>query len=325
MGLLKKIDKNEKIKKEMIDQVNSSVYFLKIGRAGTALDKDVVKNGLEEINVALTRFENSFGSGEKELSQVKPMVVKACREIEQASKQNLDSVYKEACEKLVSALTMGTDLLNDLDLPEDDLDEKSKWDKKLIEIKRINEQFAKLSLEANEKVKSLEKTKVELEDKLLATTDNGIESQQIAFQLDDVESQINLNTALALNFASCDSTTKTIVAMAEMLVKTSKFSAYDSARCRKIIDVNKIKEVYENPKAVQPVLKQIQIKLEEFNEGIQLRRAQAAAITPMAASSEALDERRAKILKERLAKQGVVNTEEVSAEETIINDLLKNK
>ena len=61
MGLLKKIDKNEKIKKEMIDQVNSSVYFLKIGRAGTALDKDVVKEGLEMINAALTRFENSFG------------------------------------------------------------------------------------------------------------------------------------------------------------------------------------------------------------------------------------------------------------------------
>lgn len=109
MGLLKKIDKNEKIKKEVIDQVNSSVYFLKIGRAGTALDKDVVKEGLEMINTALTRFENSFGSGEKELNQVKPMIVKACREVEQASKQNLDSVYKEACEKLVSALTMGTD------------------------------------------------------------------------------------------------------------------------------------------------------------------------------------------------------------------------
>ena len=71
-------------------------------------------------------------------------------------------------------------------------------------------------------------------------------------------------------------------------------------------------------------MKQIQIKLEEFNEGIQLRRAQAAAITPMTASSEALDERRAKILKERLAKQGVVNPE-VPAEEAIINDLLKNK
>ncbi|MCR5308683.1 MAG: hypothetical protein K6E21_01040 [Bacilli bacterium] len=322
MGLLKKIDKNEKVKKEMIDLVNKSLYFLRQGRTGTSLDKEVVKEGLEAIESSLVSFENSFGSGEKDLNRVKPVIEKACKDIVNASKQNLDSVYKEACYKLVSALTMGSDLLNDLDLPVNEEDEKTQWDKKLIEIKRVDELFEKLSLDAREKAKSLEARKTELEDKLLATTDNGIESQQIAFQLDDVESQINLNTALAINFASCDSTTKTIIAMAEALVKTSTLSGMDYARAKKIIDVKKIKAVYEDPKSVQPILKLIQNELEQFNKDIQLRRQQAAAIMPSSVSSEALDERRAKILKERLAKQGVVSEQEVSKEDAIVNDIL---
>ena len=37
-------------------------------------------------------------------------------------------------------------------------------------------------------------------------------------------------------------------------------------------------------------------ELEQFNKDIQLRRQQAAAIMPSSVSSEALDERRAKIL-----------------------------
>lgn len=324
MGLLKKIDKNEKVKKEIIELANKSVYFLKQGRTGTSLDPNVVKEGLDMIDFSLTHFENSFGSGEKDLSKIRPMVDKACKEIVNASKQNLDSVYKEACAKLVSALTMGADLLNDFDLPEDDVDEKSQWDKKLDEIKRINEQFLKLSVSATEKVRNLEKAKTELEDKLLATTDNGIESQQIALQLDAVESQINILTAQAVNFASCNSTTETIIGMAETLVKTSTFSSLDYARAKKIIDVRKIKAVYEDPKSVQPILKLIKNELEQFNNDIQLRRAQAAAITPASASSEALDERRAKILKERLEKQGVVaSTAKPQSEEAIINDILK--
>ena len=322
MGLLKKIDKNEKVKKEMVDLVNKSVYFLRQGRTGTSLDPKVVKEGLEMIDESLTRFDNSFGSGEKDLSQVKPTITRACKEVVDASKSNLDSRYKEACSKLATALVMGADLLNDLDLPDTDVDEKTQWDKKMDEIKRINEQFAKLSLSATEKAKSLEKTKVELEDKLLATTDNGIESQQIAFQLDDVESQISLNTALAINFASCDSTTKTIIAMAEALVKTSQFSSFDYAMAKKIIDVRRIKDVYEDPKRVQPILKIIQNELEQFDKDIQLRRQQAAAIMPPSASSEALDERRARILKERLEKQGAVTPSEPSKEEAIINDIL---
>ena len=155
MGLLKKIDKNEKTKKEMIDLVNKSLYFLRQGRTGTSLDKEVVKEGLEAIDSSLVSFENSFVSGEKDLNRVKPVIEKACKDIVSASKQNLDSVYKEACYKLVSALTMGSDLLNDLDLPVNEEDEKTQWDKKLIEIKRNDELFEKLSLDARDKAKSL--------------------------------------------------------------------------------------------------------------------------------------------------------------------------
>lgn len=321
MGLLKKIDKNEKVKKEMIDLVNKSVYFLRQGKTGTSLDKDVVKEGLASIDSSLVTFENSFGSGEKDLSKVKPIIEKACKDIVAASKQNLDSVYNEACAKLVTALSMGSDLLNDLDLPDVDADEKTQWDKKMAEIRRIDELFVKLSNDAEEKAKGLEARKIELEDKLLATTDNGVESQRIAFQLDDVESQINLNNALAINFASCSSTTHQIIAVAENLVKTATFSSLDYARAKKIIDVRKIKAVYEDPKSVQPILRLIQGELEQFDKDIKLRREQAAAIMPSSASSEALDERRAKILRERLAKQGAVSTE-APAEEAIINDLL---
>ena len=321
MGLLKKIDKNEKVKKEMIDLVNKSVYFLRQGKTGTSLDKDVVKEGLASIDSSLVTFENSFGSGEKDLSRVKPIIEKACKDIVAASKQNLDSVYNEACAKLVTALSMGSDLLNDLDLPDVDADEKTQWDKKMAEIRRIDELFVKLSNDAEEKAKGLEARKIELEDKLLATTDNGVDSQRIAFQLDDVESQINLNNALAINFASCSSTTHQIIAVAENLVKTATFSSLDYARAKKIIDVRKIKAVYEDPKSVQPILRLIQGELEQFDKDIKLRREQAAAIMPSSASSEALDERRAKILRERLAKQGAVSTE-APAEEAIINDLL---
>ena len=321
MGLLKKIDKNEKVKKEMIDLVNKSVYFLRQGKTGTSLDKDVVKEGLASIDSSLVTFENSFGSGEKDLSRVKPIIEKACKDIVAASKQNLDSVYNEACAKLVTALSMGSDLLNDLDLPDVDADEKTQWDKKMAEIRRIDELFVKLSNDAEEKAKGLEARKIELEDKLLATTDNGVDSQRIAFQLDDVESQINLNNALAINFASCSSTTHQIIAVAENLVKTATFSSLDYARAKKIIDVRKIKAVYEDPKSVQPILRLIQGELEQFDKDIKLRREQAAAIMPSSASSEALDERRAKILRERLAKQGAVSTE-APAEEAIIKDLL---
>ena len=324
MGLLKKIDKNEKVKKEIIASANQSTYFLRQGRTGTSLDPKVVKTGLEMIDIALTHFENSFGSGEKDLSKIRPMVDKACKDIVKASKQNLDSVYKEACEKLVSALTMGADLLNDLDLPEDDIDEKTQWDKKLDEIKHLSEQFAKLAESEHDKAKKLEAAKTELEDKLLATTDNGIDSQQIALQLDSIESQINMASAEAINFASCKSTTDTIIGMAERLVKTSSFSNLDYARAKKIIDPKKVKDVYENPKNIQPILNLIRNDLEQFNKDVQMRREQAAAIAPSSVSGQALDERRAKILKERLEKQGVVSsTTAQPSEEAIVNDLLK--
>jgi len=261
-----------KLKQEILNDINLSLYHLEKGKHNKALDAEAVNSLLKDLRSSYKRLENSFGNGETDISLGCEKVRKSLKELEQAANGNLFGRFEDAAVNLMADIDEIIDLENEvISVISEDVDNSSKRQKtlfkKLGEISEIEQIFITNKNRVEAEIAKLERDKKELDSKLLAESSPRIK-QSIFRQIQAEIKKMEMLQVKSSQYASCYNLLSSIKAYANELIKAGQFSETELDKARIILDINRLRYVLDDPAKLEPLLKRIAADLQKSQKSV---------------------------------------------------------
>ena len=247
------------MKDGLLKDINIVLHNLEKGKFSSQLDTAEVKRIVSEIRVEYSRLENSIGDGKCDISNGCAKIKRDLSGLMKAASGNLIGRFRTCSDELICDISEIVDLENGtIDRIEKEEDNSTKQQKlmkrKLDELNEIQIEFKKNCARVEQDIRSIERDKDELDEKLLSETNVRIKKATFN-QIQATIKKIDILNVKQSQYSACESLLDEIKTYANELVMSGGLSSSELDKAKIVLNIGRLRDVLDDPAKLQPLLK----------------------------------------------------------------------
>lgn len=268
------VNSNNKLKDEFSKSYNLLIYKIQKNRVNSHLKEDELKEVCKKLEENFEEFDNAIGSGQEDVDRIYNNCSKKLKELSKNLDRESMVSIKSSAKELIKAVDEWKDVLNgEIELGEDDYKEaKVNWKEakildKLNELLEIKTKLEELSKYEESKILAYEKQVEEYNDKILEE-ESQWKLNEYFRNIKSIESNKNKLISEKSNYDICYSLLNSIYENVDNIVKRGNglTNKEDLAKARAYLDLDKLKNVINDPAKALFVMKKMEDDIKKLDE-----------------------------------------------------------
>ncbi|MBQ8424695.1 MAG: hypothetical protein IJX17_01580 [Clostridia bacterium] len=266
------IGKNNELKEKVVKEVNSFIYDYEKGRILNN-NKEALNPVMQELKDDVISLENSFGTGNENVSSIYNEVTETLKKLKQPSTQDMLHRTQEAIGDLSFQINYWKDVLNgDAVVVFDKSNaatakisyERRKLNLKLSELLKLKDDLKAQSDRIEKEIVLTEKDKREI-DSIILNEKNQRKAAELVRNAKTKISQINTLSTHKKNYMACYDLLDTIYINAKEIVEVSDFEAQKIGKAKALLNIDMLRQVLTDPSKALYILERMNKEMELIN------------------------------------------------------------
>lgn len=265
---------NNTIKEELVQELSPIVFKMEKGKYNQKLDKTALNSFKETVKGICSTIDDSIFTGNEDLGKVSEKIKESIASLKKVLEQDLTNRVEEVVDNMsyyadsFAAIAEGKIAL----IEENEEKQKLSWSKKklyerLNELQNVKEIFFKEEKRIENEIVVLEKDVAELDDKMLVE-DNERMINDLYRKITATKSKLDMLNVRRNNYSACYNLLDIIYANANEILTASRFTSEEIGKAKALLDLNKFRNVLNEPDKAIAILKQMEKDIKAMAEKV---------------------------------------------------------
>lgn len=255
---------NNKIREELVQELNPVVFKMEKGKFNTKLDKATMESLTDTVKNVCIMLDDTIFTGEEDIEKIGNKVKDSITSLKKTLEQDFTNHVVESVDTLSYYADSFVAIANGeiVTLEEDDVAQKLSWSKKrlyerLSELQSVKEGFYAQEKRIESEIVGLEKDIAELDEKMLSE-DNERMINDLYRKITATKSKLDMLNVRRNNYSACYNLLDIIYANANEILTASRFTTEEAGKAKVLLDINKLRNVINEPDKAIAILKQME-------------------------------------------------------------------
>ena len=265
---------NNTIKEELVQELSPIVFKMEKGKYNQKLDKTALNSFKETVKGICSTIDDSIFTGNEDLGKISEKIKESIASLKKVLEQDLTNRVEEVVDNMsyyadsFAAIAEGEIAL----IEENEEKQKLSWSKKklyerLNELQNVKEIFFKEEKRIENEIVGLEKDVAELDDKMLVE-DNERMINDLYRKITATKSKLDMLNVRRNNYSACYNLLDIIYANANEILTASRFTSEEIGKAKALLDLNKLRNVLNEPDKAIAILKQMEKDIKAMAEKV---------------------------------------------------------
>ena len=265
---------NNTIKEELVQELSPIVFKMEKGKYNQKLDKTALNSFKETVKGICSTIDDSIFTGNEDLGKISEKIKESIASLKKVLEQDLTNRVEEVVDNMsyyadsFAAIAEGKIAL----IEENEEKQKLSWSKKklyerLNELQNVKEIFFKEEKRIENEIVGLEKDVAELDDKMLVE-DNERMINDLYRKITATKSKLDMLNVRRNNYSACYNLLDIIYANANEILTASRFTSEEIGKAKALLDLNKLRNVLNEPDKAIAILKQMEKDIKAMAEKV---------------------------------------------------------
>ena len=265
---------NNTIKEELVQELSPIVFKMEKGKYNQKLDKTALNSFKETVKGICSTIDDSIFTGNEDLGKISEKIKESIASLKKVLEQDLTNRVEEVVDNMsyyadsFAAIAEGKIAL----IEENEEKQKLSWSKKklyerLNELQNVKEIFFKEEKRIENEIVGLEKDVAELDDKMLVE-DNERMINDLYRKITATKSKLDMLNVRRNNYSVCYNLLDIIYANANEILTASRFTSEEIGKAKALLDLNKLRNVLNEPDKAIAILKQMEKDIKAMAEKV---------------------------------------------------------
>ena len=255
---------NNKIKEELVQELNPIVFKMEKGKFNAKLDKATMESLTDTVKSVCIMLDDTIFTGEEDIEKIGNKVKDSITTLKKTLEQDFTNHVVESVDTLSYYADSFVAIANGeiVTLEEDEVAQKLSWSKKrlyerLSELQSVKEGFYAQEKRIESEILGLEKDVAELDEKMLSE-DNERIINDLYRKITAAKSKLDMLNVRKNNYSACYNLLDIIYANANEILTASRFTTEEASKAKVLLDINKLRNVINEPDKAIAILKQME-------------------------------------------------------------------
>ena len=255
---------NNKIKEELVQELNPVVFKMEKGKFNAKLDKATMASLTDTVKSVCIMLDDTIFTGEEDIQNIGNKVKDSIAALKKTLEQDFTNHVVESVDTLSYYTDSFIAIANGeiISIEEDEETQKLSWSKKRLyerlgELQSVKEGFYAQEKRIEGEIVGLEKDIAELDEKMLAE-DNERMINDLYRKITATKSKLDMLNVRRNNYSACYNLLDIIYANANEILTASRFTSEEASKAKVLLDINKLRNVINEPDKAIAILKQME-------------------------------------------------------------------
>lgn len=265
---------NNTIKEELVQELSPIVFKMEKGKYNQKLDKTALNSFKETVKGICSTIDDSIFTGNEDLGKISEKIKESIASLKKVLEQDLTNRVEEVVDNMsyyadsFAAIAEGEIAL----IEENEEKQKLSWSKKKLyerwnELQNVKEILFKEEKRIENEIVGLEKDVAELDDKMLVE-DNERMINDLYRKITATKSKLDMLNVRRNNYSACYNLLDIIYANANEILTASRFTSEEIGKAKALLDLNKLRNVLNEPDKAIAILKQMEKDIKAMAEKV---------------------------------------------------------
>ncbi|HHT83155.1 MAG: hypothetical protein ACOYEC_01765 [Christensenellales bacterium] len=269
------IENNNRLKEEIIIEVNTLIYRLQRGKHNKNIDAESVKSFAQTLKREAEALQHSLGTGKEDILNAVISIREKIDNVKKEAQQSFAVRLGEAVDELAADMELLRDIINGDAIDYDEVAQKEKklsysvrkLHEKLNELRYIKEECSLQERRLEADIAKIEKEIEELENKMIEE-DNERILNDLYRRIASSKNKADTLSARRSNYSVCYNFLDMIEANVNEILLSGEFSGSELSKAKTLLNMSRIRESIANPEQVIPILKVLKEDIKAIHEKV---------------------------------------------------------